>query len=81
MRENLILEENGGEIPAVEVSGLTGLGLDNLVETLSAMAELQDLRAEQDGQVHGYVIESRTSKGLGYVSSHSVQQFRLTIDL
>lgn len=38
------------------------------METLSAMAEMQDLRAEQDGPVQGYIIESKVHKGLGYVS-------------
>ena len=47
------------------VSGLTGQGLPTLVETISLVAEMQDLRAEQKGPVHGYVLESRVDKGLG----------------
>ena len=66
MTEGIQLESYGGDTPGVEVSGLTGLGLENLTETLSAMAELQDLRAERDGQVQGYVLESNIRKGLGY---------------
>jgi translation initiation factor IF-2 len=65
MVEGIQLESYGGDTPGVEVSGLTGQGLDTLVETISAMAEMQDLRAEQDGQVHGYVLESNVRKGLG----------------
>lgn len=65
MAEGIQLESFGGETPGVEVSGLTGHGLDGLVETLSAMAEMQDLHAERDGQVHGYVLESNVRKGLG----------------
>lgn len=65
MAEGLQLEPFGGDIPCVAVSGLTGKGLPDLVETLSAMAEMQDLRAEYDGRVHGYVIESKVQKGLG----------------
>lgn len=67
MVEGIQLESYGGDTPGVEVSGLTGLGLENLTETLSAMSELQDLRAERDGQVHGYVLESNIRKGLGFV--------------
>ena len=59
----------GGEIPSVEVSGLTGRGLDELVETISLLAELQDIRAETDGPAHGYVLESKVVKGLGFVFS------------
>lgn len=69
MAEGMQLEAYGGDIPSVEVSGLTGQGLPDLVETLSAMAEVQDLRAEQDGPVHGHVLESKIQKGFGYVPS------------
>lgn len=65
MAEDVQLEVFGGDIPSVEVSGLTGQGLPDLVETLSAMAEMQDLRAEEDGLVHGFVLESKVHKGLG----------------
>jgi translation initiation factor IF-2 len=63
--EGIQLEAFGGDIPSVEVSGLTGKGMDQLVETISALAELQDLRAEREGQFYGHVIESRVQKGLG----------------
>lgn len=69
MAEGIQLESFGGDIPSVEVSGLTGQGLPDLVEVLSAMAELQDLRAEKEGAVHGYVLESRVTKGLGPVTT------------
>lgn len=49
----------------MEVSGLTGQGLDQLVENLSLMAELAELRAEKGGTVHGYILESKILKGLG----------------
>ena len=65
LAEGLQLEVFGGDIPSVEVSGLTGARLDQLVETLSALAEMQELRAEQDGQVQGRVLESKVHKGLG----------------
>jgi translation initiation factor IF-2 len=59
------LEEYGGDIPAVEVSGLTGLGLDKLVETISALAEVKELKARVKGSAEGYVLESRVDKGKG----------------
>lgn len=79
MAEGIQLESYGGDTPGVEVSGLTGQGLDNLVETLSVMAEMQDLRAEREGQVHGYVIESKVVKGLGWVFFFLVLVFSVTI--
>ena len=57
----------GGDVPSVEVSGLTGQGMDKLVETISVVAEIQDLRADTSVSAQGYVLESRMTKGLGYV--------------
>jgi len=65
MEEDVQLEVFGGDIPSVEVSGLMGRGLPDLIETLSAMAELHDLRAEQEGPIQGYVLESKVHRGLG----------------
>ncbi|KAA1474856.1 initiation factor 2 [Dentipellis sp. KUC8613] len=67
--EGVHLEAIGGDIPSVEVSGLTGQGLDRLVETISAVAEMQDLHAERDGNVHGHVLESKIQKGFGPVAT------------
>ncbi|KAJ7445702.1 P-loop containing nucleoside triphosphate hydrolase protein [Mycena galericulata] len=67
--EDIHLEDLGGDTPSVEVSGLTGQGLPELVETLSLMAEIQDLRAEPDGAVFGYVLESKVLKGLGAIAT------------
>lgn len=65
LSEGIQLEAFGGDVPSVEVSGLTGFGLGDLMETLSAMAEMQDLRAERDGPMHGYILESKVDKGMG----------------
>ncbi|EGO21577.1 hypothetical protein SERLADRAFT_474105 [Serpula lacrymans var. lacrymans S7.9] len=69
LAEGLQLEAFGGDVPCVEVSALTGQGLDDLVEILSTIAEVQDLRAERDGQGYGCVLESRVQKGLGPVAT------------
>ncbi len=63
------LEELGGDIPCVHVSGKTGKGLDELEETVATMAELADLRAERVGLPEGYVIESKVDKGRGNVAT------------
>lgn len=65
LAEGIQLEAFGGDVPCVPVSGLTGMGLDDLTETISLVAETQELRAERDGDIHGYVLESKIRKGLG----------------
>ncbi|KDR81479.1 hypothetical protein GALMADRAFT_58853 [Galerina marginata CBS 339.88] len=79
LAEGVQLEEFGGDIPAVHVSGLTGQGLPELVETLSAVAEMQDLRAEHDGPVYGHIIESNFHKGLGPVATVLVRRGSLKV--
>jgi translation initiation factor IF-2 len=63
--EGIQLEALGGDIPSVEISGLTGQGLDQLVETITAVAEMQELRTDHEGQACGRIIESKLQKGLG----------------
>ncbi|KAJ1020036.1 hypothetical protein NDA16_004316 [Ustilago loliicola] len=63
------LEELGGDVPCVHVSGKTGKGLDELEETVATLAELADLRAERVGLPEGYVIESKVDKGRGNVAT------------
>jgi translation initiation factor IF-2 len=50
------------------VSGLTGEGLDDLVEGLALQSELMDLRADYDARGEGIVIDARMEKGLGVVA-------------
>lgn len=69
LAEGVQLEAFGGDIPCVPVSGLTGKGLDDLVETISLIAETQELRAEGEGDIQGYVLESKIRKGLGPVAT------------
>ncbi|KAJ1567781.1 hypothetical protein HK405_004777, partial [Cladochytrium tenue] len=66
LRYNVVVEDFGGEIPSVEVSGLTGKGLDALEETIITIAEMADLRGDPTGPVEGAIIESRVVRGKGY---------------
>jgi translation initiation factor IF-2 len=63
--------EEGVEFGACQlfpVSGLTGEGLDDLVEGLALQAEIMDLRADEDAMGEGIVIDARMEKGLGVVA-------------
>jgi translation initiation factor IF-2 len=62
----LELEEFGGDVQCVEVSGLTGEGLDKLETAITTLAEVLEVRAPMDSMVEGWVIESSTDAGRGY---------------
>ncbi|KAE8186342.1 hypothetical protein A4X06_0g7487 [Tilletia controversa] len=79
LSEGIELEEFGGEVPCVPVSGKTGDGLELLQDTLVTLAELAELRAEQSGPVEGYVIESKVEKGRGNVATVLVKRGALRV--
>jgi translation initiation factor IF-2 len=59
--------EWGGDTEFVDVSARSREGLDNLLDTIAAMAELEDLRANPDAPASGTVIESKLDPGRGPV--------------
>jgi translation initiation factor IF-2 len=59
--------EWGGDTDFVDVSARTKQGLDDLLDTIVAMAELQELRANPDAPASGTVIESKLDPGRGPV--------------
>lgn len=63
------VEDLGGDVPVVEISAKTGAGIDVLEETLAAMAEMAELRAERTGAPEGRVLESRVDRGRGNVAT------------
>ena len=59
--------EWGGDIDFVDVSARTKEGLDDLLDTIVAQAELMELRANPDAAASGTVIESKLDSGRGPV--------------
>ena len=66
-------EDWGGDTQFVQVSAVTGDGLDNLLEAVLLQAELLELKAVPDAPARGVVIESRLDRGRGPVSTVLVQ--------
>jgi translation initiation factor IF-2 len=62
---NLLVEEWGGDIVAVEVSAKTKQGIDSLLDMILLVADVEDLRADLDGQTTGLIIEAHNEQGQG----------------
>ncbi|MEE1565824.1 MAG: translation initiation factor IF-2 N-terminal domain-containing protein, partial [Acidimicrobiales bacterium] len=75
----LVPEAWGGETVTVEVSAIEGLGIDDLVENLSVIAEVEDLRADPEGRAQGVVLESHLDIGRGSVATILVQSGTLRV--
>ncbi len=65
----IIAEDLGGDIPVVEISALKGDGIDDLLETLSLVAEIEELKSVFKTEASGYIIESRMEVGKGNVAT------------
>ena len=68
--ENLLLEEFGGDVMAVEVSAVKKTGLDELLESILLLAEISELEKAKvkNGSGSGFVLESHSDKHLGSVA-------------
>jgi len=69
----------GGEIECMEVSAKTGLGLDNLLETMALQAEVLELKADPKADPRATVIESSMVAGKGPVATVIVGQGTLKV--
>lgn len=69
----LVPEEWGGTTIYVPVSALKGTGIKELLEQITVVAEVADLRADPKRSGTGVVIESRMEKGRGSVASLLIQ--------
>ena len=73
----VVPEDWGGENMFVDVSALTGQGVDDLLEAISLQSEVLELVAAEDGPARGVVVESRIERGRGPVATVLVQAGRL----
>lgn len=70
----IVPEEWGGETICVPVSAKTGENLDALLENVSLVADLLELKANPDRAASGVVIEAALDKGRGPVATFLVQK-------
>ena len=73
MQVELIPEELGGDTIVTPISARTGEGIDKLLENLLLIAELEDLRADPDGELKGVIIEAKVDKQAGVLATVLVQ--------
>ena len=68
----LLPEDWGGDTVYCEISAKQGIGIEELLETLTVVAELADLKANPNRYAYGSVVEGKLDKGRGPVGLFSL---------
>src|SRR4051794_22142410 len=79
LQHELVVEEMGGDVLAVEVSAKTRQGLDRIEEAILLQAEILELRANPNRIAEGVVIEAKLERGRGSVATVLVQRGTLRV--
>ncbi|RME14027.1 MAG: translation initiation factor IF-2 [Alphaproteobacteria bacterium] len=73
LQHEVVVESLSGDVQDVEVSAITGKGLDDLLEAIALQAELLELKANPNRKAQGAVIEAKLDVGRGPVATVLVQ--------
>ncbi|MBQ4480741.1 MAG: translation initiation factor IF-2 [Victivallales bacterium] len=80
LQENGIQPEDwGGNIAVIPCSGITGEGVDDLLERILLEAEMLELAADPDAPFEGLVIEAQMESGMGPTANILVRNGTLRI--
>ena len=75
----LVPEDWGGDIPCIPVSALKKEGIDDLLEMITLVADMKELKANPNRAAKGTVIEARLDKGRGPIATILVQNGTLRL--
>ena len=72
-------EEWGGDVMFVNISALTGKGIDDLLERVLLVSEISEFKANPNRYASGTVIETKLDKTKGVISTLLIQNGTLRI--
>ncbi|GMQ93876.1 MAG: hypothetical protein BMS9Abin12_1356 [Acidimicrobiia bacterium] len=73
-QHEIVVEDLGGDVPAIEISALVGTNVEDLLEMVSLVAEVEELQANPEAPAIGTVIEAQIEVGRGPVATVVVQR-------
>ena len=76
---NMLVEEWGGDVIAVPVSAQTGAGVDDLLENLSVLSEILELKANPDRPAAGVIVEATLDRRRGPSATVLIQAGTLRV--
>ncbi len=78
-QRNILVEQWGGKYQSVEISAMTGHGINDLLDAIVLESDMLELKANPSCQAIGTVLESKLDKGFGAVSTVLVQKGTLKV--
>jgi translation initiation factor IF-2 len=78
-QHDVVIEEYGGDVPAIEVSAKTKQGLTDLLEHINLVAEISELKANPNLPAEGTIIESEKDQNRGPMATVIVQKGTLRV--
>lgn len=75
----LLAEDWGGETICVPVSAVNKQGIDQLLEMITLVAEMKELKANPNRKARGAIVEAQLDKGRGSVATVLVQSGTLHV--
>lgn len=76
---NITPEAWGGDIPFINISAMTGEGIELLLDTILAISEVNEFKANPNRYAVGAVIESKLDKNVGGIASFLIQNGTLRL--
>ncbi len=73
-QHEIVVEDLGGDVPAIEISALKGTNIDELLEMINLVAEVEELKANPKAPAVGTVIEAQLEVGRGPIATVIVQR-------
>ena len=79
LQHEVVVEAMSGDVQDVEVSAVTGQGLDELLEAIALQAELLELKVNPNRAAEGAVIEAQLDVGRGPVATVLIKKGTLRL--
>lgn len=64
----------GGDVPVVQVSAKTGVGVDDLLDTILLVSDIDELRADATVPAQGLIIEAHLEHGRGPIAHALIEE-------
>ncbi len=78
-QENVLVEDWGGDVIAVETSATKGTGLDKLLDSIIVLAEMLGIQGNPENELEAMIIESRKDSKKGVVVSAIVRSGTVSV--